>query len=519
MDVLPVGWVKTRLGDVCNFINGRAFKVSEWSDEGLPIIRIQNLNNIEAKHNHFPGVVDERHSVIEGDLLFAWSGTPGTSFGAHIWRGGEAVLNQHIFKVVTDQSVVLPGFMKLVFDYNIDFIIDKAQGGVGLKHITRKDLEAIEIAVPRLEVQARILKRLKNVLARIDSSRLELLPCVEQTYLYQAAILRSLYVKGVSASVIGHGAIQLSSVVRDIRYGTSKKSHLNSSGVPVLRIPNIVSGNISTNELKYSEFDEGSLQKLSLEVGDVLIVRSNGSVELVGRSAVVSQEHVGMVYAGYLIRIRPDLSKILPSYLNCMFQAPQVRRQIEQAARSTSGVNNINSTELMNLLIPCPSIADQQNAIDELSKSEIKALALRAELNKVLVLLPNVEKEVMNKIFSGDFVPDDSTEADFLEFSRVVSGAKERLDGKKIQTKRALLVRPSTAIKSTPKKSNSLEVGNALPLTEKLVELGGRAKAKDLWVSSGVKIEDFYKLLRLEIYAGSISIGQDKDILEVVNEA
>jgi len=517
MDVLPAGWVKTCLGDVCHFINGRAFKVTEWSDSGLPIIRIQNLNNAQAKYNYFLGPVDERHRVSSGDLLFAWSGTPGTSFGAHVWRGENAVLNQHIFKVIIDETVVMPEFMELVIKHNLSSIIDKAQGGVGLRHITRKDLESIEIAFPCIKIQKRILERLKNVQARINATRAELDPCIAQTHQYKTVTLGSIYSRGIA-----NAPAPLSEVVTDIRYGTSKKSYPNSKGTPVLRIPNIVGGEISTKELKYTELDDAALKNLSLQAGDILIVRSNGSVDLVGRTAVVSQAHIDMVYAGYLIRIRPDLTKVSPPYLNCMLQSPQVREQIESAARSTSGVNNINATELMNLLIPCPPITDQEAAVGEFLKADKKASSLRAELNKVLELLPNLESEVMNKIFSGDFVLDDSDAADITHLSNAVSGSKLRL-AEKLRD-----MRSNKEVGAGPTKTNKPTAGKSIDqesaatnsyLVLKLKELGGQAKAKDLWMTSGMDIEDFYKLLRADILIETIVVGREKDILEINDEA
>lgn len=92
-------WPMVRVGDVLKLINGRAFKPSEWAEEGLPIVRIQNLNKPDAPFNYYEGDLPGKFLLTDGDLLFAWSGTPGTSFGAHIWRGGPAWLNQHIFKV------------------------------------------------------------------------------------------------------------------------------------------------------------------------------------------------------------------------------------------------------------------------------------------------------------------------------------------------------------------------------------------------------------------------------------
>ena len=72
------------LGSLCELVNGRAFKPTDWSEEGLPIVRIQNLNNPKAPFNRFNGELRPRFLIDSGALLFAWSGTPGTSFGAHI---------------------------------------------------------------------------------------------------------------------------------------------------------------------------------------------------------------------------------------------------------------------------------------------------------------------------------------------------------------------------------------------------------------------------------------------------
>lgn len=102
MSELPTGWRSVPIGHLCDLKNGRAFKPTEWVGNGVPIVRIQNLNNPKAQFNHFAGPIGEGHKLIGGELLFAWSGTPGTSFGAHVWRGGQAVLNQHIFRVDFD---------------------------------------------------------------------------------------------------------------------------------------------------------------------------------------------------------------------------------------------------------------------------------------------------------------------------------------------------------------------------------------------------------------------------------
>jgi len=97
---LPTSWKIKPLKHLANFINGEAFKPTEWSNEGTPIIRIQNLNGGDD-FNFFQGEIDPRYHVRKGDLLFGWSGNRGTSFGPFVWlRDGFYFLNQHIFKVL-----------------------------------------------------------------------------------------------------------------------------------------------------------------------------------------------------------------------------------------------------------------------------------------------------------------------------------------------------------------------------------------------------------------------------------
>ena len=93
------GWTYKKLGDVASFINGYPFKPEQWKDKGLPIIRIQNLNNPEAPYNYYDGEVPDKVKIKDGDLLISWS----ASLGTYLWQGGDAYLNQHIFKVLFDK--------------------------------------------------------------------------------------------------------------------------------------------------------------------------------------------------------------------------------------------------------------------------------------------------------------------------------------------------------------------------------------------------------------------------------
>ena len=162
MSPIPRGWRRQTIGSVCQLINGRAFKPADWSKKGLPIVRIQNLNDPMAPFNHFDGVVRDRFLIDSGVLLFAWSGTPGTSFGAHVWNGGPAILNQHIFNVKFDGAIVDRDFLKWAINHKLDELIDKAHGGVGLRHVTKGKVEETEIALPPLPDQRQLIAKIED---------------------------------------------------------------------------------------------------------------------------------------------------------------------------------------------------------------------------------------------------------------------------------------------------------------------------------------------------------------------
>ena len=135
---LPDNWCWTKIKYICNLYNGKSFKSSDWVDNGLPIVRIQNLNNPNAEYNYYNGEVEEKFYLKGEELLFAWSGTPGTSFGAHIWKNQEAVLNQHIFKIVFDEERIDKVYLMYAINQQLNTLISNVHGGAGLQHITKK---------------------------------------------------------------------------------------------------------------------------------------------------------------------------------------------------------------------------------------------------------------------------------------------------------------------------------------------------------------------------------------------
>lgn len=157
--------------------------------------------------------------------------------------------------------------------------------------------------------------------------------------------------------------VLLGDAVEDTKYGTAKKCDHDSSLTAVLRIPNVVQGYLDLHELKYAAFSETELMDLRLKPGDVLLVRSNGSKDLVGRACVVDSRAEGFAYAGYLIRLRVSAHRATPAWVALALRRSDVRHQIEGPIRTTSGVHNINTKELLGLSVPLPPLTEQRRIV------------------------------------------------------------------------------------------------------------------------------------------------------------
>lgn len=266
-----VTWEEEKIGQICQLINGRAFKPTEWSSTGLKIVRIQNLNNETKPFNYYDQPIDAKFIINNGEVLISWSGTPGTSFGAHLWNRGEAVLNQHIFRVVLDESKCLKKFFIYAINWRIEELICKAHGGVGLRHITKKELENVTIPIPvkndskrSLDIQSRIVARIEALLTEVNDSRCLLNAMCKEANQIMDIVLEQVYseLEKSQFAVIPLGSL----LSKKPQYGTSEKASENPEGTAILRMGNIKrSGKIFFENLKYIQLSSHEQEKYILK--------------------------------------------------------------------------------------------------------------------------------------------------------------------------------------------------------------------------------------------------------------
>ena len=201
--------------------------------------------------------------------------------------------------------------------------------------------------------------------------------------------------------------LRLGLVIDEPKYGTSKKCGYNYEGTGVLRIPNIARGMVDASDLKGTSFKDDEKSMYALRNGDILMIRSNGSISIVGKCALISEAEEQYLYAGYLIRLRCNPAVLLPDYLATLLSSHILRTQIEHKAKSTSGVNNINSGEIQSIIIPLCSLSEQEAVVKRLSASFSEIGIIESEIVNQLLETTALRQSILKQAFSGNLVAQD----------------------------------------------------------------------------------------------------------------
>ena len=372
-------WPMVRLGDVADFVNGYAFKPADWGEEGRPIIRIQNLTSTNKAFNYTSRRVPEKYSVSKGDILVSWSAT----LGVFEWDGPNALLNQHIFKVVPTNKVE-PSYLKHIIPAALGEM-KKHLHGATMKHVNRKEFLGTKIPLPPLDEQRRIAKILDQVdsaLVRVDQFLAGLLQLKQE--LFTASFLED-----------QRESITVGEYLESTQYGTSDKANENV-GIPVLRMGNVsYNGEIELSDLKYVELDIKDREKYSLKAGDLLFNRTN-SKDLVGKTAVVPALPEEYTYAGYLIRCRVN-DKAVPEYISGYLNSVLGKKILRNTAKAIVGMANINANELKRLPIPKASLDEQQEFASSTSRIE----DVESQMKRQKKLLQELQESLSARAFQG----------------------------------------------------------------------------------------------------------------------
>lgn len=374
-------WEMVRLGHAATFVNGFAFKPSDWTNKGLPIIRIQNLTGSSDVINYYNKPCGAQYEVNNGDILISWS----ASLGVYEWTKGKALLNQHIFKVVFNKLDFNKRFFMYVIEQKMREMSAVTHGST-MKHITKKFFNAILIPYPPLPVQQQIASVLDRASGLIEKRKAQ----IKKLDL----LVKSQFIDMFGDPVINPkewGLERLSSI-GDINRGVSKHRPRNDPELlggdyPLIQTGDIANSSlyITTNKSTYSELGLAQSKMWLKDTLCITIAANIAKTGILAFDACFPDSVVGFIPNG-------KTNIFFVNYWFAFFQ------KILEEQAPESAQKNINLKILNDLEVICPPISLQNQFADFVQTVEVQKSRLQASLSQ----LEQNYKSLMQKCFRGE---------------------------------------------------------------------------------------------------------------------
>lgn len=433
--IIPKNWELKKMTQVVLWSSGGTPRATEklyYENGTIPWLVIGDLNdgavNCAASHITELGLKNSSAKMMPaGTLLVAMYG----SIGKLGITGMPCCTNQAI-AFAKELYGVTTKYMFYYLSMIKPQLITKGKGGTQ-KNISLTVLNSIDVVVPPIEEQARIVARIEELFSELDAGVDTLQKIKQQLSVYRQAVLkeafageltetwRQIHPEETTDSIVNlieaRGQkidlellesipipaipnawkwVNLGSVSSGPEYGTSQKSS-DTGKIPVIRMGNLQKGRIDWRDLAYTSNDE-DIEKYRLSKGDVLFNRTN-SPDLVGKTAIYRGEREA-IFAGYLIRIN-QLDCIDPDYLT-YYMNSNVARSYGNSVK-TDGVNqsNINGKKLCSYPFPLCSEAEQKQVVYELESRLSLCDSIEKTVDEALQQSAAMRQSILKQAFEG----------------------------------------------------------------------------------------------------------------------
>lgn len=407
--------VEKTLGDVATYINGRAFKPQEWETSGRPIIRIQNLTNSTQECNRTTKQFEEKYRISDGDLLFAWS----ASLGAHIWHSEDGWLNQHIFKVIPNESID-----KIYLYYYLLYVVDQLYAkthGSGMVHITLKPFKSTRIMLPELNEQRRVVGKVESLFAKLDEAKEKAQAVVDSFETRKAAILHQAFSGKLTANWrVEHGismdswkCVKFSDVL-DVRDGTHDSPTYHDMGYPLITSKNLKDGQITDKDIRYisKEDYEKINERSKVDIGDILFAM----IGTIGNPVVVQNEPQFAIKNMALFK---NIGRINPYFVKYYLESKTVNDKMQKDAKGSTQ-KFVSLGYLRAFLIDVPLELEQMEIVHILDNLLAEEQQAKETAEAVLEQIDTIKKSILSRAFRGELGTNDPSEESAVELLKQI---------------------------------------------------------------------------------------------------
>ena len=386
-------WPLYALSDIAHYHNGFAFKPKDWSEDGVRIIRIEQLNNPDGPYDRFTGTYPSINHIDDGDLIFSWSAT----LKVLIWKHGSCVLNQHLFRVDEKE-----GFDKQYIYYILDYHMDSLAGsshGSTMKHIKRGELQKYRVPIPSPNKQ----KKIAIILQTIDRAIAHTEALIEKYHQIKAGLMHDLFTRGIGAdgklrptreeapelyqeSAIGSiprewGIKPLAELTSKIVDGVHHTPDYVDHGIPFVTVKNLTgSSSIDFENLNYIDEKTHRMcySRADPRPGDVLVTKDG----TLGTCRIVREDmpEFSIFVSVALIRVTEELT---PKWLHFFFDSGSYLKQLGYLSSGT-GLKHIHLEHFKKFQIALPKKNEQQQINKRVQIVEDKLSSEKNTLSKLI---------------------------------------------------------------------------------------------------------------------------------------
>jgi len=403
-----VSWSETPLGEVANIVNGSAFSSDEYTDDGIPLIRISNIGpgttsdeNLKYLPSEFLNQVDKKFILEKDDILMAMSGATTGKVSRLPSRHAPALLNQRIARFETSNELNHHFLLFCLQSHDFQRYVDAFASGGAQDNISAYDLEKISIPFPPLEEQ----RKIATVLYNVDQAIQETEEIVDQTKRVQRGIEQRLFREGY----FDHQNIdekRLVTIPKNWDFDQLSKHTINSAfgprfgseryddegNISTLRTTDLNDrGHISLETMPMADLEFDEIEDHLLEPGDFMITRSGTT----GISTVWEGYDKPTIPGAFLIRFRFE-DTLNPNFMKYYVNSSIGRSRVNRRAKG--GVQkNLAGSDLLNMRFPIPDKEEQQKIVEVLDGFEERIQHERKYKNK----LKRLKQGLMQDLLSG----------------------------------------------------------------------------------------------------------------------
>lgn len=423
---VPENWCWVKLGTVCKFENGYAFKSKDFSEnDGIPVVRISNIVDsgisLEDCVCTTEKNIDEKYIIKNGDLLIAMSGATTGKNGIY-YSDKIAYLNQRVGNIkVIDKNLLLFQFRNFYIANVEQEILNSAYGGAQ-PNISSNKICNMNFPLPPLPEQQRIVDRIESLFAKLDEAKQKAQDALDSFETRKAAILHKAFTGVLTAQWRKENGVGMESwnetILKDVCKVNPKKIDINGlpddlevSFFPMASLSEIY-GEITEPQTRLLKDVKNGFTNFS--EGDVVFAKITPCMEN-GKSAIIGKLVNGLGYGTtefYVLRCNENLYN---RYLYHMVRDTSFRNKAKAVMSGAVGQQRVPKSFMENYPLDLPSVPEQIEIVRILDDLLAKEQQAKEAAEAVLEQIDLIKKSILARAFRGELGTNNLAEESAVE--------------------------------------------------------------------------------------------------------